>query len=84
MVTQILFSMCDLGIQKFKHFSKARIVSDGVPPFRKYETVNQLLVAVQYRVLQRSTGIFPVAQIEITLRQVGSVYEVYAINFDYS
>ncbi len=37
-LTQILFRMRDLGIQKFKHFLKAWIVSNGIPPFSDDQT----------------------------------------------
>jgi hypothetical protein len=38
--------MSHLGIQQFKHFIKAGIVSNGIPPFGYQQTTNQTGIMV--------------------------------------
>jgi len=47
-ITQILFGMRDFGIKKIKHFTKARIISDGIPHFCYYQAIEQEWILILF------------------------------------
>lgn len=80
----ILFGMRYLGIQEFEHFAKARIVSNGVPPFGYDQTFKQVLVVIFDTGLDAPEGVVKVFQREVPHCEKIVIYPVKACIQDFS